>query len=149
MSTIAGYELKRLLLNILHLLPLSLEILLPQADFIVSSTHSEDVSARAPTDPPEHSIKFELLAGPLTRIRHIRGPDANSFILGGRRDVGLGKDARRPSNVSDPIGVAFKCLGEIIGLSFRAAYLYSVISMFLIQVVMRNLLCVRTCNPKS
>ena len=57
-----------LLLNILYLLPLALEVFFPQADLVIAAAHRKNVSARAPADPPEDSIKLELLASPLTGV---------------------------------------------------------------------------------
>lgn len=88
-----GRSDKNLLLNVLYLLPLSLQILFPQADLVVSSTDSKDVSTRAPANPPQDSVEFQLLAGPLAGIRCIRGPDPHSLILRRRGDIGLGQNA--------------------------------------------------------
>lgn len=84
---------KILLLDVFHLLPLSLEVFLPQANLVVPSTHSKDVSARAPANPPQNRVELELLAGPLPGVRGVRRPDTNGFVLRGRGDVGLGEDA--------------------------------------------------------
>lgn len=83
-----------LFFNVLDLLPLALEVFLPQADLVVTATDSENVAAKAPADTPENGIKLECLAGPLTRVGSIGGPDANSLILRSRGDVRLGQNAR-------------------------------------------------------
>lgn len=45
---ITSRKAKALLFDILDLLPLSLEVLLPQTDFVISATHRENIAARAP-----------------------------------------------------------------------------------------------------
>lgn len=102
---------------------MSLEVLLPQAHRVVTATDSEDVSAGAPADPPQDGIKLELLASPLARVRRIGGPDPDRLILRGRRDVRLGQDARRPSDIANPVGVTLEGLRKIVGLGFGATVL--------------------------
>lgn len=108
------------LFDILHLLPLSLEVLLPQADFVVPPTDSKNVSARTPAHPPQDAVELELLASPLAGVRRVGGPNTDGFVLRRRRDVGLGEDARGPGDITDPVGVAFQCLSGVVGLGFMA-----------------------------
>lgn len=60
------------------------------------------------------------MAGPLAGVRCVGRPDTNGLILRGRGDVRLGEDARRPGDIADPIGVAFQCLGGVVGLALVA-----------------------------
>lgn len=99
---------RTLLFDILHLLPLSLEVLLPQANLVVSSTDGKNVSARAPANPPQDAVELELLAGPLAWVRCVGCPDTDGLVLRGGRDIGLGEDAGRPGDITDPVGVAFQ-----------------------------------------
>lgn len=48
---------RRLFSDLLHLVPLALEILLPQRDLVVASRNRQNVAAQAPADSPEHGIK--------------------------------------------------------------------------------------------
>jgi hypothetical protein len=86
-------ELSNLLLNVLYLLPLSFQIFFPQTDLVVPSTYSKDVSTRAPANPPQDSVEFQLLAGPLAGVRCVSGPNPHSLILRRRGDIRLGQDA--------------------------------------------------------
>lgn len=54
-----------LLVDVLHFLPVALEILLPQCHFIVTSAHGQDIAAQAPADAPQDGVEFEDGAGPL------------------------------------------------------------------------------------
>ena len=144
----AGNQMARpeLLLDILHLLPLSLEVLLPQANLVIASAHSKDVPAGAPAHPPQNAVELELLASPLAGVGRIRGPDANGFILRGRGDVRLGQDARGPSNVAHPVGVALQRLNRVVGLGF-GAIIIELAHCFLDILQQKN--TKHTCNPKS
>lgn len=70
-----------LLFNILDLLPLALEVLLPQTDLVVAPTYGKDVTAETPAHTPQNSVKFECLAAPLARVGGIGGPDTNGLVL--------------------------------------------------------------------
>lgn len=83
-----------LFLDVLDLLPLAFQILLPQADLVVTTTDSKDIATEAPAGAPKDGIKFQRLAGPLAWIGCIRCPNANSLILRGRCNVRLGENAR-------------------------------------------------------
>lgn len=109
-----------LLFNVLHLLPLALKVLFPQANLVVSSTDRKNVSTRAPADTPQHAVELELLAGPLAGVRGVRCPDPDGFVLRGRRDVRLGEDARRPRDITDPVCVAFQRLSGAVSFCFVA-----------------------------
>lgn len=76
-----------LFLNVLNLLPLALDILLPQADLVVTAAHSKDVAAQAPADAPEDGVELECLARPLAGVGRIRSPNANGLILRSRGNV--------------------------------------------------------------
>lgn len=114
-------EEHKLLLNVLHLLPLALKVLLPQADLVVTTADGEDVTAQTPAHAPEHAVKLECLASPLARVGCVGSPDADGLILRSRGDIGFGQDTRGPSDVTDPVGVALQGLGEVITLGLRAA----------------------------
>lgn len=55
-------------LDVLYLLPLSPQVLLPQANLVISATHSKNVSTRAPAHPPHNVIKFKYMACPLRMV---------------------------------------------------------------------------------
>lgn len=105
-----------LLLDVLYLVPLSFEILLPQTDLVVSAAHSKNISGWAPANSPSNGVKLELLAIPLARVRPIRGPNPNGLILRCRGNVRFGENAGRPGNVANPVGVPFQRLGHRVGL---------------------------------
>lgn len=109
-----------LLFDVLHLLPFALEVLLPQANLVVSSADRKNVTARAPANTPQHAVELELLAGPLAGVRGVGCPDANGLVLRGRRNIGLGEDARRPRDVADPVCVALQSLSGAVGFCFVA-----------------------------
>lgn len=54
-----------LFVDVLHFLPLALEILFPQCHLIVTSAHSQDIAAQAPADAPQDRVEFEDGACPL------------------------------------------------------------------------------------
>jgi hypothetical protein len=93
----------QLLLNVLDLLPLALQILLPQADLVVATADGKNVAAQTPADTPQNGVKFECLAGPLVGAGRVRGPDADGLVLRGRGNVRFGQDARRPGHIPDPV----------------------------------------------
>lgn len=109
-----------LFLDVLYLFPLSLQVLLPQTDFVVPSAYGKYVSTGAPAHSPEDSVEFKLLASPLAGVRCIGSPDANCLVLRCRSNVGFGKDAGRPGDVTDPVGVALQGLRDVVSLAFRA-----------------------------
>lgn len=80
-------ETLKLFLNVLHLLPLALKILFPQADLVITTAHGKDVAAQAPAGAPQNSVELKCLTGPLTWVGRIGCPDTNSFVLGGRGNV--------------------------------------------------------------
>lgn len=92
-----------LLLDILDLLPLPLEVLLPQTDLVITTTDGKDVATETPANAPQNSVELQCLAGPLTRVGSIRGPDANGLVLRGGGDVGLGENAGGPRHITDPV----------------------------------------------
>ncbi len=100
---------------------MTFKVLLPQADLVVTTADGENVTAQTPADAPEHGVELECLARPLARVRGVGSPDADSLILRSRGDVRLRKNARGPSNIADPVRVAFQGLGEVIGLGLGAA----------------------------
>lgn len=92
-----------LLFDILDLLPLSLEVLLPQTDLIVASTDGQNVSTEAPANAPQNRVKLQCLAGPLARVRSVRGPNAYGLILRGGGNIRLGENARGPRDITNPV----------------------------------------------
>lgn len=92
-----------LLLDILDLLPLPLEVLLPQTDLVITTTDGKNVAAETPANAPQNSVELQCLAGPLARVGSIRGPNANGLVLRGGGDVGLGENARGPCHITDPV----------------------------------------------
>jgi hypothetical protein len=57
-------SVRRLLLNGLDAVPSTFEALLPQADSVVTTADSQDVTAQTPADTPDDSLEFEFCALP-------------------------------------------------------------------------------------
>lgn len=93
----------QLLLDILDLLPLALQVLLPQADLVVTTADGKNVTAQTPANTPQNGIKLECLAGPLARVGSVGGPDADGLVLGGGGNVRFGQNAGGPGHVADPV----------------------------------------------
>lgn len=93
----------QLLLDVLDLLPLPLQILLPQADLVVAAADGKNVAAQTPANAPQNGIELECLAGPLAGVGSVRGPDADGLVLRGRGDVRFGQNAGRPGHITDPV----------------------------------------------
>ena len=76
-----------LLLDGLDAVPSTLEALLPQADSVITTADSQNVTAQTPADTPDDSIKLEFCALPARRARRIgvclTCPDAHSPVLRG------------------------------------------------------------------
>ena len=75
----------RSLLNSLHTLPPTPQLLLPQTNPIITPTNRQHIPRHTPTDPPHHNIKIQRLALPRPRIAHLptrrQRPNPNRMIL--------------------------------------------------------------------
>ena len=95
-----------LLLNPLHTIPLPLQILLPQTDLIIPSTHRQHIPTQTPAHPPQYGVEVQNRGFPIVGTGRVRGPYSDGLVLGGGGDVGFLKDGGRPGDVADPISVA-------------------------------------------
>lgn len=88
-STMSSTLCAHLLLNILHALPLPLQILLPQTDLVITPRHGEDIAAQAPANAPQDGIELEHGRFPDVGLGGRRDPDPDRLVLRGGGDVGF------------------------------------------------------------
>jgi len=95
------------LFNRLHQLPLPRQLLLIQTNAIIPRANRQHVARETPRAAPRDlgEVEFRALL-PLLPARVRGGPDADGFVLRGRRDVGFGEDGWGPGYVADPVCVA-------------------------------------------
>lgn len=93
----------QLLLDILDFLPLALQVLLPQADLVVTTTDGKNVAAQTPASAPQNGVELECLASPLAGVGSVRGPDADGLVLRCRGNVRFGQNAGGPGHIADPV----------------------------------------------
>jgi hypothetical protein len=123
MISVGFMSVRHLLLNGLDAVPSTFKALLPQADSVVTTADSQDVTAQAPADTPDDSLEFEFCALPARRARRIgvclTRPDAHSPVLRGRGNVRLGEGSGRPCDVAYPVRVSGEGADVVVGLGLR------------------------------
>ena len=112
-----------LLFNNTSGLPLSLEILLPQGNLVVTTRNSQNVARQRPANSPNNVRELLvaqklLLPGTITLLC----PDDDSSILWGGRNVWLGQNRRRPGNITNPVLVALKLALDDIRVWFSVKF---------------------------
>ena len=80
-----------LFLNRLDALPPTTQLLLPQANTVITTANSQDIARHAPAAAPHNNLKLENLALPVRRVRLVgarsASPDAHGVVLRRGSDV--------------------------------------------------------------
>lgn len=110
---------ERLFLNRLDTLPLPPQVLLPQTDLIIRTTHRQHIPAQTPAHPPNRCLKVQHLALPLAWGCRIGRPDAHRLVLRCGGDVALLQNSGGPGYVAYPVGVTRESLPFLLVLRSR------------------------------